>query len=112
MILVFLLITAVFFVVRLAPGDPLDLMMVEDKRTTGRAYETIPLLDLRHGLQHRQSPQTESLSDKARETLVSLIPLKRLGAPEDVAGVVRFLCSPAADYVTGQVINVDGGMVM
>ncbi len=55
---------------------------------------------------------TESLSDKARETLVSLIPLKRLGTPEDVAGVVRFLCSPAADYVTGQVINVDGGMVM
>ena len=38
------------------------------------------------------------------------IPAKRLGKPEDIAGVVLFLCSPAAAYVTGQVITVDGGL--
>ncbi len=40
------------------------------------------------------------------------IPLNRFGAPEDVAGVILFLVSDSAGYVTGQVINVDGGMVM
>ncbi|MFA4985085.1 MAG: 3-oxoacyl-[acyl-carrier-protein] reductase [Candidatus Brocadiia bacterium] len=55
---------------------------------------------------------TENLPEKARETLVSLIPLKRLGTPEDIAKTAIFLCSPASDYITGQVIHVDGGMVM
>jgi 3-oxoacyl-[acyl-carrier protein] reductase len=55
---------------------------------------------------------TESLPEKAREQLESLIPLKRLGLPEDIANCVVFLCSPSADYITGQVIHVDGGMVM
>ncbi|GAB4162171.1 MAG: 3-oxoacyl-[acyl-carrier-protein] reductase [Planctomycetota bacterium] len=55
---------------------------------------------------------TENLSDKARETLESMIPLRRLGQPEDIANCVVFLCSPSADYITGQVIHVDGGMVM
>ena len=40
------------------------------------------------------------------------IPLARLGQPEDVAGVVAFLASPAANYITGQILTVDGGMVM
>ena len=40
------------------------------------------------------------------------IPLKRLGNPEDVANAVAFLASEEASYITGQVINVDGGMVM
>ena len=39
-----------------------------------------------------------------------MIPSKRLGKPEDIAGVVLFLCSPAAAYITGQVITVDGGL--
>ncbi len=55
---------------------------------------------------------TRVLSDEVREELQRQIPLRRLGVGQDVANVVGFLVSPAADYVTGQVINVDGGMVM
>jgi 3-oxoacyl-[acyl-carrier protein] reductase len=44
------------------------------------------------------------------DNLKKLIPVKRLGTPEDIANVVVFLCSPAAAYVTGQVITVDGGL--
>jgi NAD(P)-dependent dehydrogenase (short-subunit alcohol dehydrogenase family) len=40
------------------------------------------------------------------------IPQNRLGEPQDVAGIVMFLCSEAASYITGQAINVDGGKVM
>jgi len=59
-----------------------------------------------------QTPMTQDLPDQAREQLLSTIPLERLGTPEDVARAVLFLCSEAASYVTGQVLNVDGGMVM
>ena len=55
---------------------------------------------------------TDKLTDEAREALSANIPLGRLGEPEDVAEVVLFLASPAAGYITGQVICVDGGMVM
>jgi 3-oxoacyl-[acyl-carrier protein] reductase len=44
------------------------------------------------------------------DNLKKLIPVKRLGTPEDIASVVVFLCSPAAAYITGQVITVDGGL--
>jgi len=44
--------------------------------------------------------------------MINSIPLKRAGNPQDIANVVSFLASSAADYITGQVINVDGGMVM
>jgi len=44
------------------------------------------------------------------DNLKKLIPVKRLGTPEDIANVVVFLCSPAAAYITGQVITVDGGL--
>jgi len=47
--------------------------------------------------------------DRAREALAARAPLRRLGTPEDVAGVVLFLCSPAASYVTGVDVAVDGG---
>ena len=55
---------------------------------------------------------TRSLPEKARESLTSVIPLRRLGEAEDVAGLVAFLVSDAAGYITGQVIKIDGGMVM
>jgi 3-oxoacyl-[acyl-carrier protein] reductase len=55
---------------------------------------------------------TRSIPEKARETLVSMIPLGRLGSVEDVANLVAFLVSDDANYITGQVVHVDGGMVM
>lgn len=55
---------------------------------------------------------TRALPEAARETLRKLIPLGRLGAAEDVANAVLFLSSDLASYMTGQVVVVDGGMVM
>jgi len=55
---------------------------------------------------------TENLSDKNKEQLLKSIPLNRLGKPNDIASVACFLLSDHAAYITGQIINVDGGMVM
>jgi 3-oxoacyl-[acyl-carrier protein] reductase len=55
---------------------------------------------------------TAALDEKQTEALMERIPLGRLGTPEDVAGLVRFLAGPSARYITGQVITVDGGMVI
>ena len=55
---------------------------------------------------------TVSLSDKAKEMILASIPLGRMGSPDDVAEAVLFLASDRAAYITGQVLNVDGGMVM
>jgi 3-oxoacyl-[acyl-carrier protein] reductase len=55
---------------------------------------------------------TQGMNDKAREFILGQIPLGRMGTPEDVAGVVGFLVSDAASYVTGAVYQVDGGLVM
>ena len=55
---------------------------------------------------------TDVLNDKIKETVKQFIPLKRFGEPKEIAAVVGFLASPASGYVTGQVICVDGGMVM
>jgi len=59
-----------------------------------------------------RTPMTERLSDEVKEGYFKLIPLGRFGEPEDVAKVVRFLASDDAGYITGQVIQVDGGLLM
>lgn len=55
---------------------------------------------------------TDALTEEQREAMLALIPLAKLGTPEDVAKVVRFLTSEDANYITGQTIHIDGGMVM
>lgn len=55
---------------------------------------------------------TDVLNDEQKEAILSQIPLEKLGEPEDVAAVVRFLASDDAKYMTGQTLHVDGGMVM
>jgi 3-oxoacyl-[acyl-carrier protein] reductase len=55
---------------------------------------------------------TAVLPEEVKTNYRSRIPLGRFGAPEDVAAVVAFLCSPEAAYITGQTIRVDGGMVL
>jgi 3-oxoacyl-[acyl-carrier protein] reductase len=59
-----------------------------------------------------QTRMTADLPEKARAALSDQIPLTRLGEPEDVAGVCAFLSGPDSTYLTGQVLGVDGGMVM
>ncbi|SHH96570.1 3-oxoacyl-[acyl-carrier-protein] reductase [Sporanaerobacter acetigenes] len=59
-----------------------------------------------------ETDMTNILNDKIKDEMINGIPLKRAGKPEDIANVVAFLCSEKSDYITGQVINVDGGMLM
>lgn len=59
-----------------------------------------------------ESEMTDVLPDKVKEAYLQMIPLKRMGRPEDVANTAMFLASQNADYITGQVIQVDGGMLM
>ncbi len=54
---------------------------------------------------------TAELPEKVRQDMLDRIPLKRLGEPRDIAGVVKFLLSPEAAYITAQTLVVDGGMV-
>lgn len=55
---------------------------------------------------------TNVLSDSVKESIFAQIPLKRMGTAQEVAKVVKFLSSEDSSYITGQVINIDGGMVM
>jgi len=55
---------------------------------------------------------TDVLTEEQKTAMLSMTPLAKFGEPEDVARVVRFLCTEDANYVTGQTIHVDGGMVM
>jgi 3-oxoacyl-[acyl-carrier protein] reductase len=59
-----------------------------------------------------QTQLTDVIPDEAREKMLGLTPLGRLGEPQDVAGAVRFLCSDAASFITGEVLQVDGGLGM
>jgi 3-oxoacyl-[acyl-carrier protein] reductase len=59
-----------------------------------------------------ETQMTQGLSGNVKDMYLNLIPLKRLGTPFDVAEVVAFLVSDASDYITGQVIHIDGGLVM
>ncbi len=59
-----------------------------------------------------ESHMTENLSEDVKEQMLSSIPLNKFGKQEDVANLICFLASPESDYINGQVINVDGGMVM
>ena len=58
-----------------------------------------------------ETDMTAAMTPEARQTLSGQIPLERLGAPQDIAGMVAFLASEHAAYITGQVFVVDGGMV-
>ncbi|MCI8759793.1 MAG: 3-oxoacyl-[acyl-carrier-protein] reductase [Clostridia bacterium] len=59
-----------------------------------------------------ETTMTEVLKDEIKEEIAKGIPLKRMGTPQDVANVVKFLCSEDSSYMTGQVLQVDGGMLM
>lgn len=59
-----------------------------------------------------KSKMTDVLPEKVRQKYLEQIPAGRFGTPEDVAGVVAFLCTDDASYINGQVINIDGGLVM
>jgi 3-oxoacyl-[acyl-carrier protein] reductase len=59
-----------------------------------------------------KTPMTDKLSDAEREKLSAQIPMQRLGSPVDVANAVMFLASPLSDYITGNVISIDGGRLV
>lgn len=59
-----------------------------------------------------QTPMTDAIPEKAKEALKQMIPMERLGYPEDVAQAVFFLVSENSSYITGQILNVNGGIYM
>ena len=59
-----------------------------------------------------ETDMTDVLSDKVKEAFLNMVPLKRTAKPEDIANAIGFLASEKADYITGQVLTVDGGRCM
>lgn len=59
-----------------------------------------------------QTQMTDALPDKVKDSAIERIPLKRFGKPSDVAALIAFLASDEASYITGQVIEISGGLVL
>jgi 3-oxoacyl-[acyl-carrier protein] reductase len=59
-----------------------------------------------------ETDMTAGIDEKATEMITKLIPLKRLGQPKDIVGLVSFLCSEEASYITGKIFTIDGGLLM
>lgn len=59
-----------------------------------------------------KTDMTDVLKEEQKEAILNVVPLKREGSPRDVANVVKFLAGEGSSYITGQVINIDGGMLM
>lgn len=59
-----------------------------------------------------ETPMTEALSEEVRTQMANAVPLKRMGSVEDVAKAILFLASDESSYITGQVIEVSGGLVV
>ena len=59
-----------------------------------------------------QTPMTDKLTDEQRKALISSIAIPRLGTPDDIASAVVFLAGPGGSYISGEVLNVSGGLYM
>ena len=59
-----------------------------------------------------KTPMTDALTEEQRNKMLELVAMKRYGEPEEVANVISFLCSDDASYVTGQTIEISGGLMM
>jgi 3-oxoacyl-[acyl-carrier protein] reductase len=59
-----------------------------------------------------ETDMTTSMDEAAQKHILTAIPLKKMGTSEDIAEMTKFLASESANYITGQVFTVDGGMVM
>jgi len=59
-----------------------------------------------------RTPMTEKLTEEQKAALFGAIPLGRFGEAQDIAEAIYFLASPASDYITGQILRVDGGLMM
>jgi 3-oxoacyl-[acyl-carrier protein] reductase len=59
-----------------------------------------------------ETDMTDALNEEQRKALLSNIPMGKMGRPEDVSNLVKFLAGDESSYITGQVVTVDGGMVM
>ncbi len=59
-----------------------------------------------------ETDMTRSMTDEQRQALIDQVPLIRLGSVEDIAAAVGFLASPSAGYITGETLNINGGMHM
>ena len=59
-----------------------------------------------------QTDMSDAINENQKDSLISKIPIGRIGAPEDIASIVQFLASDSAGFITGQTITVDGGMIL